>query len=333
MSTQLRLATPDDYDRILQHIDAGFSFEPGTFLSRYPNHWRPEMMDWSHMHLATEDGKIAAFVRVFPLDVVQDGARFRVGGIGAVSTAPWARGRGHMTKLLEWTNLAMREEGFALAILDGDRHRYRTFGYESAGRSYNVTVNARGLKRLGIPEVEPIRYTGQPGILEAMTRLYDAGPYRRIRPTEETPWLYQASDLPVWASGEDGNDAHFGYLMLYNNTIAEWGGHLATVLGLVRALQAQGSPSLVFRFPDPAHIPAIFTDLMGFWSIAPSTSIQVLDAAAVLKAYEAAPSTDDASLPDVTELKRLEATAQSRALFGGLNSGAFNFFLPRSERV
>lgn len=328
MSTELRLATPSDYEDILRHIDAGFSFEPGTFLSRFPNHWRFEMMDWEHMHLAVEDGEFAAYVRVFPLDVVQNGARFRVGGIGAVSTAPWARGRGHMSALLNWTNQAMRDEGFAIAILDGDRHRYRPYGYEAAGRAYQVSINARGLKRLNIPEVPPIRYTGQPGILAAMTACYETQPYRRLRPTAETPWIYQSSDFQVWASNETGSGDEFGYLVLEGARVGEWGGNLNTVLGLIRTLQSQGTPNVLFRFPDPTLIPPLMYEVMGSWLIVPSTFIQVLDDAKVREAYG-----DSTDLPTEAELQALDAPARTRAFFGGLSPAPFNFFLPKTERV
>jgi predicted N-acetyltransferase YhbS len=150
MATLLRTATPADYDAILGHIDDSFGFAPGSFLRDSPHHWRPEFMDWAHILLAEDEGRIAALVRIFSLDLVQNGVPLRAGGIGAVSTANWACGRGHMTQLLEWAVRMMREEGFAVSLLWGDRHRYGAFGFESAGRVLQVSITDRGLQRLGV---------------------------------------------------------------------------------------------------------------------------------------------------------------------------------------
>lgn len=325
MPIQLRTAVPDDYSQILSHIDLGFGFTPGTFLARFPNHWRHDLMDWEHMYLALEDGKIAAFVRVFVLDVVQNGAEFRVGGIGAVSTAPEARGRGHMSALLDWTNRAMREQGFALAVLSGDRHRYHAYGYEHAGRMLQISIGARGLKRADIPEIEPVLYSGQREVLEKIVASYETQAYRRRRPAQETPWIYASSDFQVY-SGE--SETRFAYLVTCNHTVAEWGGSPKTCLGLVRALQGQGIQSLAFQFPNFEAVPQEFRAAMGRWTIVPSTQIQIVNPELVLKAFDGFPG-----LPSAAELAAMDVSTRTWALFGGPYEGPLNFFLPLTERV
>jgi predicted N-acetyltransferase YhbS len=190
MATLLRTATPFDYDAILRHIDDSFGFAPGSFLRDSPHHWRPEFMDWAHILLAEDEGRIAALVRIFSLDLVQNGAVLRAGGIGAVSTATWARGRRHMTHLLEWAVRMMREEGFVVSLLWGDRHRYGAFGFESAGRILQVSINERGLQRAGIAARAPVAFQGQSALLLRITALYETNPYRRQRATCEAPWIY-----------------------------------------------------------------------------------------------------------------------------------------------
>ncbi len=230
-----------------------------------------------------------------------------------------------MSALLEWTNRAMLEEDFALAVLGGDRHRYHAYGYEHAGRTIYISIGARGAARLGIPEVEAVRYEGTRAELVAMTKLYEQQPYGRVRLKLETPWIYQSSDFQVWTSGQP-DAAEFAYLVTQNGRVVEWGGQPRTALGMVPSLAA--GQSLRFRFPDFAAVPSEFRAAMGHWSLGPSTQIQVVNVDLVLEAFSEVPG-----LPSTAELKAMDVSSRTWALFGGPMEGPLNFFLPETERV
>jgi hypothetical protein len=96
-----------------------------------------------------KDGKIVCHVGLFPLEVVADGARVTLGGIGGVATLPEKRGKGHMARLLSHVIALMHEKGIPASVLWGDRQRYRPFGWESAGQTITVTLTERSLSKSG----------------------------------------------------------------------------------------------------------------------------------------------------------------------------------------
>jgi hypothetical protein len=59
-----------------------------------------------------------------------------------------------MTQLLYHVVSAMREHGYALSWLGGDRQRYNTFGWESAGQNFELNFARRALDRAGVEPVE-----------------------------------------------------------------------------------------------------------------------------------------------------------------------------------
>ena len=78
------------------------------------------------------------------------GMPLRVGWIGTVCVLPEFRGRGHLAHLMEEADRQLRVQGCALAVLGGQRQRYRRFGYELGGTQWQFTVTARNLR--GLPE-------------------------------------------------------------------------------------------------------------------------------------------------------------------------------------
>ena len=64
-----------------------------------------------------------------PLSLLVAGKPLRAAGIGTVSVHPYARGEGHMKKLMHMTLEECRENGADLAMLGGQRQRYEYFGF------------------------------------------------------------------------------------------------------------------------------------------------------------------------------------------------------------
>lgn len=59
-----------------------------------------------------------------------------------------------MTKLLSHASVMMKERGWPLSVLWGDRQRYCSFGWEVAGLKYSLTITRRALTKAN---VEPSR--------------------------------------------------------------------------------------------------------------------------------------------------------------------------------
>ena len=85
------------------------------------------------------------------------GMPLRVGWIGTVCVLPEFRGRGHLAHLMEEADRQLRVQGCALAVLGGQRQRYRRFGYELGGTQWQFTVTARNLRGLPEPEDASVR--------------------------------------------------------------------------------------------------------------------------------------------------------------------------------
>lgn len=327
-----RTARPDEYCRIMRFLENAYGHTRDFWCHCYPVVSLPERFDFTRTHLLVEDGEIRALVRVFPLELLLGGARVRVGGIGAVAADPETRGRGYMSRLMGAATAAMREEGFPLAALGGDRQRYRVFGYEHGGRQAVFTVTGRALARAGVGPVPPRRFhageAGSAATLAAVAGAYEQHPYRRRRPREDYPLLFEHTRRLLFHAGEgDG----FGYLVLAGERgregVVEFGGRAGTVLALAAAcLERYRLPALDFAFPDRALAPAAYPAAAATWRLVPAWMISVLDPGATLAAF--AGQAGAGAPPAAADLARLSPPEQVETLFGTLNRAApFNFFI------
>jgi GNAT superfamily N-acetyltransferase len=116
------------------------------FFPRFYGHlYQPTPEACSNCYVIEESGRIVSHVGLFPVRVVAAGVRLTLGGIGGVATLPHARGKGYMTRLLRHAIDEMRARGYPASWLGGDRQRYNTFGWEMAGRAYQLTFSRRSL--------------------------------------------------------------------------------------------------------------------------------------------------------------------------------------------
>lgn len=104
-------------------------------------------------HLICErDGGIRAVVGAYPYEVRLSGRIFRMLGVGQVITQPEYRGQGMMSSLLSEVTRILDEEEYDGSWLWGDRIRYGRFGWGTAGRSVDLTIDTRHLPDVdGVP--------------------------------------------------------------------------------------------------------------------------------------------------------------------------------------
>ena len=119
-------------EEILRFADRifGEDVQPGGFAELIPDVYGPEApCDGNHL-LVLEEGKIRALLLTEPTSFVCGGEILRGIGVGTVSVAEDARGKGYMQLLLKTVREWMDKEGYAFAVLAGQRQRYAYWGYE-----------------------------------------------------------------------------------------------------------------------------------------------------------------------------------------------------------
>ncbi len=144
-------AAERDYEAIVELAEECFprDKELGGMVPRWGHCFRREKM--SNSLIIKEAGKIIAHVGLVDQTVMAGAAEIRVAGVSSVCTEPGHRGSGLMTGLLHHADTFMRQEGYALSDLGGDRLRYGRFGWELAGREWNFRITPRSSASLRPP--------------------------------------------------------------------------------------------------------------------------------------------------------------------------------------
>ena len=189
MSTAIARLTPADFEEAMDVLNFSFGFEhPHNFETLLPVLYHPgaEAMSWNWA--LREEGSIRAIVGVFPLTWKLGDATLRIAGVGGVSCHPRYRKRGFMGQLMRHCVEAMREEGYPLSWLGGQRQRYGYYGYEKCGINYQLSLAPNNVRHvfgdgdLGI-EFRPLERQDRTH-LQGVIGLHDAQPIRGVRPRE-----------------------------------------------------------------------------------------------------------------------------------------------------
>lgn len=135
---------------ILDFANMVFSMEYGSidFEELYPKAYSRECCHIPIHHTILEEGKIRALLDVYPVTMKLSDSEMRIKAayIGTVAVHPRARGKGYMTQLMKQAEEDAVQNGFDLMLVDGDRHRYRSYGFEKAGTKYNFNVRLNNVK-------------------------------------------------------------------------------------------------------------------------------------------------------------------------------------------
>lgn len=101
--------------------------------------------DKNHL-LVLEDGQIQALLLTEPLSFACGQERLNGIGVGTVSVSSGARGKGYMQMLLKTVREWLKEEGYAFAVLAGQRQRYEYWGYEPTGVKICAEISPGNVK-------------------------------------------------------------------------------------------------------------------------------------------------------------------------------------------
>lgn len=131
---RIRESHEKDREQLLACADHAFKSLPqGGFGALLPKLYGPKARVEGNHLIAEEDGTIQGLVLAEPMDYRVLEERLKIAGVGTVSVAEQARGRGIMKALMKETVIRLKREGYAFALLGGQRQRYAYWGFEPCG--------------------------------------------------------------------------------------------------------------------------------------------------------------------------------------------------------
>jgi GNAT superfamily N-acetyltransferase len=239
---QLRAA---DFDDAMDFLNLVFSAHaPHDFARLLPTLYRPTDEHMGYNYAVRKDGRIRAIVGLFPIAWQVGSVRLRVGGIGGVSTHPRYRNSGLMRALMEHCVRTMREQGYHVSWLGGQRQRYAYYGYERCGCEVAADLGKANLRHC-FPDSAPLRLeelgSQDAERLARARQLHDRQPVHCLRPPEDfylhcTNWYHR----PYAAMAEDGRMV--GYLVANPK-----GGYVTELLADTDALALDAARAWVER--------------------------------------------------------------------------------------
>jgi len=172
---------------------------------------RPQDLD---QHIVIEEkGQIISHLGLFPRLIRSGETLIKAAGVGCVATLEKYRGQGLMNKLFEFAIPMMRDQGYDISVLEGDRKRYGNFGWERGGRRYAFLISDRYVKGLATPGIDVRKYCGDRSDLATIKAIHEQEYYRLDRSCHFVDRVY---DLPG-----------------RQTLLAEQGGHIAASLTFV----------------------------------------------------------------------------------------------------
>ena len=187
--TEYRFSVPEDRARLIDFINMVFSCShvPHDFKAFMPKVYADGQESPAEHALALDDsGRIVGAVGLLPGELRMAGEALRTGYIGSVSTHPYARGEGHMKRLMAMVLGRAAEAGMDLLMLGGKRQRYGYYGFTRGGACVRYEVNGANLRH-AMADVDAAPFTFEPldarkAWIDRAATLHGARPLRMARP-------------------------------------------------------------------------------------------------------------------------------------------------------
>ena len=188
MSVTYGPGVPADREAIIDFINYVFSqaHRPHDFKKLIPKTYGDPGEEFEKWHfLAKSEKGIRACIAVRPFEMLAAGERLPAGFIGSVSVHPYARGEGHMKRLMPMAIEHAKQEGYAFLALGGQRQRYGYFGFDIGGCAMRYAFNESNAHHAVAGSAEEISLVpaGQDD-LEYAWELYEKSPVRCLREKE-----------------------------------------------------------------------------------------------------------------------------------------------------
>jgi predicted acetyltransferase len=142
MSVEIRAGTPDDLDDIHRVVAYSFTADRSDDGRRAMTH----LEDLTNPYVLTEDGQIAACLRIYDFEMLVNGTPVPMGGVSAVACLPEHRRKGYVGQLLRFALERMREAGQPLSALHTPHPSlYRRYGWIYASSAVKTTFSPKEL--------------------------------------------------------------------------------------------------------------------------------------------------------------------------------------------
>ncbi|MDP7398447.1 MAG: GNAT family N-acetyltransferase [Lentisphaeria bacterium] len=150
MNDEIERLSATDFEELIEFLDGAFGYSAvNSFRQLLPLIYQPTDALMSCNLAIRRAGRIAAIVGVFPITWHFGDTVLRVAGVGGVATGHELRGQGLMGRLMEHASECIREGGYHLSLLGGQRQRYNYYGWETAGVRAGLTVSRVNLRHTG----------------------------------------------------------------------------------------------------------------------------------------------------------------------------------------
>lgn len=141
----------EEMQELLDFANMVFSMSYGgtDFSALLPKAYAQKRWKAVTHHMMKEGSHIRALVDSYPLDLKlggENGKTVKAAYVGTVSVHPASRGKGYMIELMKRVEEDAIQQGCALLVLDGDRHRYQYFGFERAGTGYRYHIEQNNIR-------------------------------------------------------------------------------------------------------------------------------------------------------------------------------------------
>ena len=176
-----RFLESGDFESLAELLRLCFGGGPPTEVDAWPHVCRREPEYYDRYRVMSDNGRIVSSVGIVPMQFYIEGAVLPVGGISVVATHPDYRGRGLASGVIRSSIEIMKERGFAIAWLNGNRQLYSRFGWERAGRKYNFSFDKRSIAKLPPGSTEIRKYNGEDHFADAISALFERRPLRGVR--------------------------------------------------------------------------------------------------------------------------------------------------------
>ncbi len=141
--------TKKEYGDLLTFLDKCFNKKtPHWFTSNMGHIFQPKPKAIAQHLIYKQNGTIKGAIGIYPYELCIGKAVLKVAGVGSVSVSPRLRCRGLMASMLLQVNEIIKSIGFDISCLDGDRYRYRNYGWDLGGKRYHLFLCRKDISRL-----------------------------------------------------------------------------------------------------------------------------------------------------------------------------------------
>ncbi len=249
---RLKAVTLTERDELIGFLSEQFDVDRDAF-ERMSHLYSPVATLLRQSYWALEGDEVVGSYGIFPRTLVVGDAKLKAAGIGGVCARQDHRNRGVMTDMIRLGDAVMRRAGIDVAVLGGDRFRYRRFGWDGGGRRYEFRLTTRCLECCDVP-TGPVRGYERLRDLARVRRAHDAARYRIDRPKAYFERVLARPGFEVLVS--DAPDAFAYVIVRDDDRIIEACGHPRGVGAIIHDLLGREGVEVVTveMGPEPGEL-------------------------------------------------------------------------------